>query len=62
MSRALYNGLSAGLQRQMCFASVRLGFYEPTKKFYQDLFDNGKDYLAVISLLIWIPVPCTGTR
>jgi len=35
--RAVYNGLNAGLQRQMCFASVRLGMYEPTKRFYQGL-------------------------
>lgn len=35
--RCLYNGLNAGLQRQMCFASVRLGMYEPVKAFYQNL-------------------------
>ncbi|KAL9703756.1 hypothetical protein quinque_007274 [Culex quinquefasciatus] len=26
--RTLYNGLSAGLQRQMCFSSIRLGLYD----------------------------------
>lgn len=35
--RSLYNGLNAGLQRQMCFASVRLGMYEPVKRQYQRL-------------------------
>ncbi|XP_071447232.1 dicarboxylate carrier UCP2-like [Hetaerina americana] len=32
--RSLYNGLSAGLQRQMCFASVRLGLYDSVKEMY----------------------------
>ncbi|XP_051153104.1 mitochondrial uncoupling protein 2-like [Leptopilina boulardi] len=32
--RSLYGGLSAGLQRQMCFASVRLGLYDNVKNFY----------------------------
>ncbi|XP_070535091.1 dicarboxylate carrier UCP2-like [Ptychodera flava] len=33
--RALYNGLNAGLQRQMSFASVRIGLYDSVKQFYQ---------------------------
>jgi len=41
MYRSLYNGLSAGLQRQMCFASVRLGLYDTTKAFYQQILDSG---------------------
>lgn len=40
--RSLYNGLSAGLQRQMCFASIRIGLYEPLKNFYQQLIDGDK--------------------
>ena len=32
--RSLYNGLVAGLQRQMCFASVRIGLYDNVKNFY----------------------------
>jgi solute carrier family 25 uncoupling protein 8/9 len=28
---SLYKGLSAGLQRQMVFASLRIGLYEPVK-------------------------------
>ncbi|KAG8232059.1 hypothetical protein J437_LFUL012010 [Ladona fulva] len=35
--RSLYNGLSAGLQRQMCFASVRLGLYDSVKEVYARL-------------------------
>lgn len=38
--RSLYNGLSAGLQRQMCFASVRLGLYDSVKTLYQQLLDG----------------------
>lgn len=35
--RSLYNGLCAGLQRQMCFASVRIGLYDSVKNFYGSL-------------------------
>ncbi|KAJ9599200.1 hypothetical protein L9F63_010331, partial [Diploptera punctata] len=40
--RSLYNGLSAGLQRQMCFASVRLGLYDSVKTLYQQLLDGNR--------------------
>ncbi|XP_043085189.1 mitochondrial uncoupling protein 3 isoform X1 [Puntigrus tetrazona] len=33
-TRSLYNGLVAGLQRQMSFASVRIGLYDSMKQFY----------------------------
>ncbi|KAK4877995.1 hypothetical protein RN001_010501 [Aquatica leii] len=39
-SRSLYKGLSAGLQRQMCFASIRIGFYDNFKGYYQQLIDG----------------------
>lgn len=32
--RSLYSGLAAGLQRQMSFASVRIGLYDSVKQFY----------------------------
>ncbi|KAK3603346.1 hypothetical protein CHS0354_025953, partial [Potamilus streckersoni] len=32
--RALYSGLHAGLQRQMCFATIRVGFYDDVKRKY----------------------------
>jgi solute carrier family 25 uncoupling protein 8/9 len=32
--RSLYSGLVAGLQRQMSFASVRIGLYDSVKQFY----------------------------
>jgi len=32
--RALYNGLVPGLQRQLCFASVRIGLYDSVKDIY----------------------------
>uniref|UniRef100_A0A4W4GDJ7 Dicarboxylate carrier UCP2 n=1 Tax=Electrophorus electricus TaxID=8005 RepID=A0A4W4GDJ7_ELEEL len=38
--RALYNGLVAGLQRQMAFASIRIGLYDTVKSFYTRGKDN----------------------
>ncbi|GIY91903.1 mitochondrial uncoupling protein 3, partial [Caerostris extrusa] len=35
--KSLYNGLCAGLQRQMCFASVRIGLYDSVKNQYNDM-------------------------
>ncbi|GFY73431.1 mitochondrial uncoupling protein 2 [Trichonephila inaurata madagascariensis] len=35
--KSLYNGLTAGLQRQMCFASVRIGLYDSVKNQYSAL-------------------------
>jgi len=32
--QALYNGLVPGLQRQLCFATVRIGLYDSVKQFY----------------------------
>lgn len=37
--RSLYNGLVAGLQRQLCFASIRIGLYDNVKNVYT----GGKD-------------------
>ena len=37
-----YSGLAAGLQRQMCFASIRIGLYDPMKQAYMNLF-GGKN-------------------
>lgn len=53
--RSLYNGLSAGLQRQCAFVSVRLGLYETTKEFYQGIIDGeccrqGFLFVVVVSL------------
>ncbi|KAF7647319.1 hypothetical protein LDENG_00174330 [Lucifuga dentata] len=38
--RSLYNGLVAGLHRQMSFASVRIGLYDTMKQFYNRGSDN----------------------
>lgn len=32
--RSLYSGLVAGLQRQMSFASIRIGLYDSVKQLY----------------------------
>ncbi|MEQ2221715.1 Mitochondrial uncoupling protein 2 [Ilyodon furcidens] len=50
--RSLYNGLVAGLQRQMCFASIRIGLYDNVKNFYT----GGKENPGV---LIRILAGCT---
>uniref|UniRef100_A0A3Q3Q1H5 Dicarboxylate carrier UCP2 n=1 Tax=Monopterus albus TaxID=43700 RepID=A0A3Q3Q1H5_MONAL len=50
--KSLYNGLVAGLQRQVCFASVRIGLYDNVKNFYT----GGKDNPGV---LIRILAGCT---
>lgn len=42
--RRLYSGLVPGLQRQMCFASVRLGSYDEVKRQYKKLIFNGKEH------------------
>lgn len=46
--RSLYNGLTAGLQRQMCFASVRIGLYDNVKILYHDILTNGSANAAQV--------------
>ncbi|XP_018517093.1 mitochondrial uncoupling protein 3 [Lates calcarifer] len=50
--KSLYNGLVAGLQRQVCFASIRIGLYDNVKNFYT----GGKDNPSV---LVRILAGCT---
>ena len=40
--RALYNGLSPGLQRQVAFCTVRIGFYDSVKQTYIGFFQKGE--------------------
>jgi len=49
---ALYNGLVPGLQRQMCFASIRLGLYDTVKGFYTQYFGSEKPDAKNIPLRI----------
>ncbi|KAM4620004.1 dicarboxylate carrier UCP2 [Polymixia lowei] len=46
--RSLYNGLVAGLQRQMTFASVRIGLYDSVKQ----LYTKGSDHVGIGSRLL----------
>ena len=46
--RAMYNGLIPGLQRQMCFASVRIGLYDTVKQTYVEIF-NG-NYILMLNM------------
>lgn len=39
--RKVYSGLTAGLQRQLCFSTIRIGFYDEVKKKYQSLLGQG---------------------
>ncbi|XP_036615165.1 mitochondrial uncoupling protein 2-like [Trichosurus vulpecula] len=45
---SLYNGLVAGLQRQMSFASVRIGLYDSVKQFYT----KGSEHAGIGSRLL----------
>ncbi|XP_015235172.1 PREDICTED: mitochondrial uncoupling protein 2-like [Cyprinodon variegatus] len=45
---SLYSGLAAGLQRQMSFASVRIGLYDSVKHFYT----KGSDHAGIGSRLL----------
>ncbi|XP_071395731.1 dicarboxylate carrier UCP2-like [Centroberyx affinis] len=46
--RSLYNGLVAGLQRQMSFASVRIGLYDSMKQFYT----RGSENAGIVARLM----------
>ncbi|XP_038048212.1 mitochondrial uncoupling protein 2-like [Patiria miniata] len=49
--RSLYNGLVPGLQRQMCFASVRIGLYDSVKQLYTGRhFGNSGGFILVLVL------------
>ncbi|XP_055595866.1 dicarboxylate carrier SLC25A8-like [Uranotaenia lowii] len=45
----LYSGLSAGLQRQMCFSSIRLGLYDTVKVFYAGIFKENEAGLQLLT-------------
>ncbi|XP_026995366.1 mitochondrial uncoupling protein 2-like [Tachysurus fulvidraco] len=47
-ARSLYNGLVAGLHRQMSFASVRIGLYDSMKQFYT----RGSENAGILSRLL----------
>ncbi|XP_076129732.1 dicarboxylate carrier UCP2-like [Alosa pseudoharengus] len=47
-ARSLYNGLVAGLQRQMSFASVRIGLYDSMKQFYT----RGSENASIVARLM----------
>ncbi|XP_027722762.1 mitochondrial brown fat uncoupling protein 1 [Vombatus ursinus] len=46
--RSLYSGLHAGLQRQMSFASIRIGLYDAAKQFY----NNGRETAGIGSRIL----------
>lgn len=42
-AKKLFSGLVPGLHRQMCFASIRIGFYDDMKLSYQSLLGSDMD-------------------
>lgn len=59
--RSLYNGLIPGLQRQLCFASVRIGFYDTVKQMYIDFFKAGSSGSSNVGLRILAGVTTGAT-
>jgi len=53
--RSLYGGLTAALQRQLIFASIRLGYYDKVKHFYIDTI-YGPHYICTASLQLPCPI------
>ncbi|KAL8191320.1 UNVERIFIED_CONTAM: Mitochondrial uncoupling protein 3 [Gekko kuhli] len=47
--KSLYNGLVAGLQRQMSFASIRIGLYDSVKQLYTP---KGSDSTSIFTRLL----------
>ncbi|XP_071378634.1 mitochondrial brown fat uncoupling protein 1 isoform X1 [Centroberyx affinis] len=47
--RSLYNGLIAGLQRQLCFASIRIGLYDNVKNFYTGDKENAGVLIRILA-------------
>lgn len=62
--RSLYNGLVAGLQRQMSFASVRIGLYDSMKQFYTRNTESEYHCVSQARLYMYLPIsslPLTHT-
>ncbi|XP_051560302.1 mitochondrial uncoupling protein 2-like [Myxocyprinus asiaticus] len=47
--RSLYSGLVAGLQRQMAFASIRIGLYDSVKSYYTRGKDSANVGIRILS-------------
>ncbi|EGR32123.1 hypothetical protein IMG5_095380 [Ichthyophthirius multifiliis] len=56
---SLYSGLNAGLQRQMVFASIRIGLYEPVRNFYSSKEELGQTPLYK-KILAGLTTGCIG--
>ncbi|XP_062601371.1 dicarboxylate carrier SLC25A8-like [Saccostrea cucullata] len=52
--RGLYRGLMAGLQRQLCFSTIKLGCYDDVKKLYANLLltEDNKPNRTPVSIRI----------
>ncbi|XP_012674361.2 LOW QUALITY PROTEIN: mitochondrial brown fat uncoupling protein 1 [Clupea harengus] len=47
--RSIYNGLVAGLQRQMAFASIRIGLYDSVRDFYSGGKENASIGIRILA-------------
>lgn len=54
---ALYNGLSAGLQRQIVFAGLRIGLYLPVRNLIAGELKPGENPTLFVKILAGL---CTG--
>lgn len=54
---ALYNGLSAGLQRQIVFAGLRIGLYIPVRNLIAGELKPGENPTLRVKILAGL---CTG--
>ena len=51
---SLYGGISAGLQRQLGFCAVRIGFYDSLKTTYMNLFQSKTLCFRVQTVIVGI--------
>jgi solute carrier family 25 uncoupling protein 8/9 len=56
-TRALYNGLTAGLQRQFIFAGLRIGLYVPVRNMIAGELKPGENPTLLTKILAAL---CTG--
>lgn len=60
--KSLYSGLVAGLQRQMSFASVRIGLYDSVKQFYTSGSERKSQYCVLFCFDLVLPQCLVGVE
>ena len=59
-TRSLYNGLSAGLQRQIVFAGLRIGLYVPVRNMIAGELKPGENPTLGVKILAALCTGCIG--